>query len=125
MDIYPSLTYRDVEAALDQLEAAFGFERVVYERGEDGRIELAAVTHGEGLVPIQLDNPAALHGTHIGHGWIYVVVEDPDAHCARARAAGVRILNEPHDAGDDLRGYSAADLDGNVWTFGTTQISRT
>ena len=97
----------------------------MYERGEDGRIELAAVTHGEGLVPIQLDNPAALHGTHIGHGWIYVVVEDPDAHCARARAAGVRILNEPHDAGDDLRGYSAADLDGNVWTFGTTQISRT
>jgi uncharacterized glyoxalase superfamily protein PhnB len=124
MDIYPSLTYRDVEAALDQLEAAFGFARVVYERGEDGRIELAAVTHGQGLVPIQPDNPEALHGTHIGHGWIYVVVDDPDAHCTRARAAGVTILTEPHDAGD-LRGYSAQDLDGNVWTFGTTQISAT
>jgi uncharacterized glyoxalase superfamily protein PhnB len=75
-------------------------------------------------VPIQPDNPSELHGTHLGRGWIYVVVEDPDAHCARARAAGAQILTEPHDAGD-LRGYTAADLDGNVWTFGTTQISRT
>ena len=124
MDIYPCLTYRDVEAALDQLEAAFGLASVVYERGEDGRVELAAVTHGQGLVTIQSDDPTALHGTHIGHGWIYVVVDDPDAHCARARAAGVTILSEPHDAGD-LRGYTARDLDGNVWTFGTAQISAT
>jgi uncharacterized glyoxalase superfamily protein PhnB len=124
VDIYPILTYRDVEAALDQLEAAFGFERVVYQRDDDGRVALAAVTHGEGLVPIQPDDPEHLHGSHIGQAWTYVVVPDADAHCERARAAGATILSEPHDAGDGLRGYTAADLDGNVWTFGTTQLAR-
>jgi uncharacterized glyoxalase superfamily protein PhnB len=29
VDVYPSLTYRDVEAALGYLEAALGFEPVI------------------------------------------------------------------------------------------------
>jgi len=49
-----------------------------------------------------------------------VAVEDPDAHCERAKAAVAEILNEPHDAlGGTQRAYSARDLEGNLWSFGS------
>jgi uncharacterized glyoxalase superfamily protein PhnB len=41
---------------------------------------------------------------------------------ARVRGAGAEILNEPHDAMNGAqRGYSARDLEGNLWTFGTAR----
>ena len=37
MDVYPSLTYRDVEAALAWLEAVFGLEPLIFdEEGAEG-----------------------------------------------------------------------------------------
>jgi hypothetical protein len=64
--------------------------------------------------------PEDLHGSHTGLAWVYVAVDDPDAHYERAKAAGVDVLNEPHDAlGGTQRGYSARDLEGNLWSFGT------
>jgi uncharacterized glyoxalase superfamily protein PhnB len=51
---------------------------------------------------------------------VSVALDDPDAHCARAKAAGVEVLGEPHDAmGGTMRGYSARDLEGNLWSFGS------
>ena len=32
-----------------------------------------------------------LHGEHAGTGWIYVAVDDPDAHYYRAKAAGAEV----------------------------------
>jgi len=54
-------------------------------------------------------------------GGIYVVIEDPDEHCARARKAGAEIVRELHDTDYGSRDYSARDLEGNVWHFGTYQ----
>src|SRR6266705_3180987 len=87
MDVYPSLTYRDLEAALEFLEQAFGLEPEVLGADEQGAIRHAAVRHGEGLVLLQPDLPDQLHGTHLGQGWVYVAVTDPDGHFERARAA--------------------------------------
>ncbi|MCM0675632.1 glyoxalase [Micromonospora phytophila] len=50
---------------------------------------------------------------------VYVAVEDVDAHCARARAAGAEIVREPLDTDYGSRDYTARDLAGNVWSFGT------
>ena len=122
MDIYPSLTYRDIEAALDQLETAFGLERVIMDAGDGGRIRAAAVRHRGGMVMVQPELPGELHGAHAGQGWVYVVVDDADAHHARARQAGAEVLGEPHDAfGGRQRGYSARDREGNLWSFGTSR----
>ena len=49
-------------------------------------------------------------------------VDDVDAHCARARAAGATILNEPKttDYGDDYwadRSYEVIDAEGHRWWF--------
>jgi uncharacterized glyoxalase superfamily protein PhnB len=125
MDVYPSLTYRDLEAALEFLEKAFGLEPEVLGTDEQGAVRHAAVRHGEGLVLLQPDLPDQLHGTHLGQGWVYVAVTDPDGHFERARAAGATMLGEPHDALDgQMRGYSARDLEGNLWSFGTNRPGR-
>jgi uncharacterized glyoxalase superfamily protein PhnB len=120
MAVYPSLTYRDVEAALEFLEQAFGFELEDVGRDPHGAIRHAALRYGEGVVLLQPDLPDELHGSHLGQGWVYVEVADPDAHFKRARAAGAEVLGEPHDAmGGTVRGYSARDLEGNLWSFGS------
>jgi uncharacterized glyoxalase superfamily protein PhnB len=51
-----------------------------------------------------------------------VYVDDVDAHCARARAAGAKIDHEPslHDYGEDYwadRSYGAHDLEQHQWWF--------
>jgi uncharacterized glyoxalase superfamily protein PhnB len=120
MDVYPALTYRDVEAALAFLSGAFGMTISDVDRDESGAIRAATAVSGSGGVLVQPDLPEELHGTHIGRGWVYVAVADPDAHFERARAAGAQTLGDPHDAFDGaMRGYSARDLEGNLWSFGT------
>jgi uncharacterized glyoxalase superfamily protein PhnB len=49
----------------------------------------------------------------------FVEVDDVDAHYRRARAAGARILREPEEPGIGFRVYSAEDLEGHRWMFGT------
>ena len=56
-----------------------------------------------------------------GPAWIYVVVDDPDAHHARAVAAGAEIVMPPTDQEYGSRDYIALDPEGNVWSFGTYQ----
>ena len=46
-----------------------------------------------------------------------VIVDDVDAHYARAVAAGAEILAEPTDMEYGEREYTALDLDGHRWTF--------
>lgn len=50
---------------------------------------------------------------------IYIIVKDVDAHCAKAKAAGAEILLAPKDQDYGGRDYSARDLEGHVWSFGT------
>jgi len=74
-----------------------------------------------------------MFGQHSDHGWlggtapdplaspvgIYVAIDDPDAHHDRARAAGAQIVRELADQDYGSREYSARDLEGNLWSFGT------
>jgi uncharacterized glyoxalase superfamily protein PhnB len=124
MDVYPSLTYRDLEMALHFLEEAFGFAPEDLGTDEHGVLRYAAVRYGEGLVLLQPDLPDELHGTHVGQGWVYVAVTHPDAHFERSRAAGAEVLGEPHEAMGGMRGYSARDPEGNLWSFGTDRPGR-
>lgn len=55
----------------------------------------------------------------IGQGSLYVVTDDPDAVLARVEAAGARIAVPMHESDYGSRGFSVADAEGNLWTFGT------
>jgi uncharacterized glyoxalase superfamily protein PhnB len=110
--IIPSLTYNDMPLAMAELHDVYGFE-IVWQGDETAEIRW----HG-GVAVAQLDQPDLLHGTHVGHGWTYVHVEDPDEHYARALTNGASVTGEPHSTPDGLqRGYSAHDREGNLWTF--------
>src|SRR5262245_30186652 len=50
---------------------------------------------------------------------IYVVVDEIDAHTARAKSAGAEIVIDIKTQDDGGRDYTARDLEGHVWTFAT------
>jgi uncharacterized glyoxalase superfamily protein PhnB len=116
--IFPSLRYRDAGRAIEFICEAFGFEgHHVYEN-PDGTIAHAELVYGDGAVMLGTDRDDS-YGSHVGHGWMYVVVEDADAHCAQAKAAGAEIVRELDDQSYGSRDYSARDFEGNLWSFGT------
>ena len=57
--------------------------------------------------------------TPTGSGNVYVVTRDPDAAYARAMALGAKVVREMEDTDYGSRGFSIADPEGNVWSFGT------
>jgi uncharacterized glyoxalase superfamily protein PhnB len=123
-NIFPALRYRDAEAALTFLKAAFGAEEKSVHRGEAGIVHHAELRLGHGLVMLgqySVDGflggepPRPLSSTVS----IYVVVRDPDRHCETARAAGASVVRELENTDYGSREYSARDLEGNLWSFGT------
>lgn len=124
MNLIPCLRYADAAAAIDWLEKAFGFERKAVYPGEDGTVAHAELVFGGGMVMLGSDKLDAFDfGSPLRVGTntatIYVVVDDPDAHCARAKAAGAEIVAELKDQDYGSRDYAARDPEGHVWSFGT------
>ncbi|MEX2246285.1 MAG: VOC family protein [Dehalococcoidia bacterium] len=122
--VYPTLTYRDAAAAIDWLVTAFGFEKLMAVPGEGGGIVHAELRYGDGVMMLGSVRDDA-YGRLASPGGVapvqslYVVVDDPDAHYQRAKAAGARIVLDLKDADYGSRGYTALDIEGNVWSFGT------
>jgi uncharacterized glyoxalase superfamily protein PhnB len=117
--------YKDPRAALDWLEKALGFERSMLIADEDGNLVHAEMRFGDGYIMVGSEwadfvaSPASVGDKNTQS--IYVHLEDGlDAHCARARAAGAVILQEPTDQFYGDRTYRIRDLEGHVWTFGQT-----
>jgi uncharacterized glyoxalase superfamily protein PhnB len=124
-DVIPTMRYQDASAAIDWLERAFGFERHAVHQGEGGRIEHAELRFGSGMIMLgsareseewPSRTPGELGGAT---GGTYVIVEDPDAHYRRAKDAGAEIVMELTDQDYGSRDYSARDLEGYLWSFGT------
>jgi uncharacterized glyoxalase superfamily protein PhnB len=110
--VIPVLGYPDVPAAARWLCDAFGFaERL---RIADHRVQLTYA--GGAMVVAQAESA---EGERSGHSML-VRVEDADAHCARAEAAGARITQRPTDHAYGERQYSAVDPGGHRWTFSQT-----
>jgi uncharacterized glyoxalase superfamily protein PhnB len=126
-----SVFYQNASAAIDWLCDAFGFEVRLKVEGDGGRIEHSELAYGEAVVMVAqesplsektwkqtLRSPLSLNGAATQS--IMVYVDDADAHCARARSHGARIVDEPstHDYGDDYwsdRSYGALDPEGHLW----------
>jgi len=124
--VIPALQYRDAHAAIEFLCRAFGFERNAVYEGEGGSIAHAQLKFGNGMVMLGsvqdseygklLVRPRDVGGVTMS---VYIVVEDADAHFARAKAAGAEITREPVTQDYGGRDYTCKDPEGNVWTFGT------
>lgn len=123
--IFPYFSYRDASAALKWLAEAFGFAKTAEVRGADGKIIHAEMRFGTGAIMLgtasepHVTNP---RDTAPGSG-IYVYVSDVDAHYARSKAAGARIVYPPEDTDFGTRRYRVLDLEGYEWSFGTYRPS--
>jgi uncharacterized glyoxalase superfamily protein PhnB len=119
--IYTTFRCRDAAAQIDFLERALGFERGMVVEGPDGAIHHAELRFGGEWIMLGSDSQGddgriAFEG---GPVWTYIVVDDPDPHFERARAAGAEIVQELKDEEFGSRGYTARDPEGNLWTIGT------
>jgi PhnB protein len=116
--ITPYLLYEDVDAALSFLSKTFGFKEVLRYTGEEGYVNHAEMSLGDGKIYLgdpgeQYRNPKDVGETVD----IYVLVEDVDAHFERAKAAGAEIREEPTDQEYGERRYAARDPEGHMWFF--------
>jgi uncharacterized glyoxalase superfamily protein PhnB len=128
----PVVFYRDPLAALNWLEAAFGFETSLLVTDNAGRVGHAEMSFGEGRIgvgeewgaseligPAKMRSPASLDGQ--GTQFIRIqLASGIDAHCAKAEAAGARITQRPADQFYGSRVYRALDPEGHVWNFDQT-----
>lgn len=123
--------YVEGAAAIEWLCRAFGFEVRLKIEGEGGRIDHSELTFGEALLMVgstdgggrpkqHVKSPRQLGGANTQ--CIMIFVDDADAHCEVARAAGATIVSEPKttDHGPDYwadRTYEVEDLEGHHWWF--------
>ncbi len=130
--VAPMLAYADAAKALEWLPTAFACEvrnKYVMDDGRIGHAELHFPGNGvvmlaeqpppyEGPNQLAQNYPPAAQWYDIPYivNGVWVQVDDVDAHCARARAAGAHILSEPVDEGHG-KSYRVADLEGQRWMF--------
>lgn len=120
--VWPSLRAADARALIRFLCDAFGFEETVV-HGEGDVVHHAELAWPEGggimLGSVREDDAADRRPLRPGGFAAYAVTADPDALCARARAAGAEITTEPHTTEYGSRDFAARDPEGNHWSFGT------
>jgi uncharacterized glyoxalase superfamily protein PhnB len=123
--------YQNANAAIEWLCKAFDFELRLKVDGEGGRVEHSELTYGDAVImvgdeTVQVEklrafaSPKSLGGKTTQSVMFYV--DDVDAHCAHARAAGAEITYEPtvSDHGEDYwsdKSYQARDPEGHLWWF--------
>ncbi len=128
--ISSAVFYADAAAAIDWLVNAFGFQVQVRVENERGQIVHSQLVLDGGLIMVgqaglnpdrpYCKPPNAIDGANTQSLCVYV--DDADAHCEHARAAGAVIVSEPTttDYGEDYwadRGYQARDPEGHHWWF--------
>jgi uncharacterized glyoxalase superfamily protein PhnB len=120
MTITPYLLYEDVDAAMQFLTQAFGFEEALRFADPDGTVRHAEMRLGDDVIYLgdpgdEYRNPGKLGGPTVLVG--VSDLDDIDTLCERARAAGAEITQEPADQAYGERRFGAADPAGHHWHF--------
>lgn len=126
-NVIPCLNYRDATAAVEWLFANFGFEKHNVYTNEDGAVEHAELSFGNGIIMCgpKRDTPygqLVKQPDEIGGcetQTVYLVVSDADAIYEKAKAGGAEIVLGIKDEDYGGRGFTCRDLEGHIWNFGT------
>lgn len=116
--LLPHLTYQDVAGALDWLSKAFGFTEH-YRYGEYSCPDGAQMYLGDAWIMLGRTREGRNSPAQLGQETqsLTVFVEDVDAHFARAKAAGARIVEDINETIYGERQYGVEDLEGHRWLF--------
>lgn len=125
--VIPAMRYHDAPKAIEWLCNAFGFEKHLVVPGPDNTITHAQLAFGNGMIMLGsakdteygklVTHPSETGGLETQT--VYVIVADVDAHYAKAKAAGAKIVIDIKDEDYGGRDYTCRDLEGHVWTFGS------
>jgi uncharacterized glyoxalase superfamily protein PhnB len=131
-NLMPLMRYRDLATAMTWLEQAFEFEKQIAVSDSDGDVIYGQMSYRGGLMMMgavrdtDLDKlmrqPDEVGGVETQS--CYLVVDDADAHYARAQEAGADIVLDIKSDGLGRRGYSCRDPEGHIWNFGTYNPGR-
>jgi uncharacterized glyoxalase superfamily protein PhnB len=114
--VLPHIVYQNLARAIAWLTEKFGFTEH-YRYGEP--LSGAQVHLGDAWIMLKAARAGHLTPTELGYRTqtLTVFVDDVDAHYARAKAAGAKIIEELHETIYGERQYGAMDLDGHHWLF--------
>jgi uncharacterized glyoxalase superfamily protein PhnB len=115
--VVPELRYSDVVSAARWLERELGFEKTFEVPGEDAAPVHLEMSDGRGhifLSPLSVSGPFADITQFLN-----LVVDDPDAHHARAKAAGANVIVAPRDTPFGARFYAVRDPEQMLWWIST------
>jgi uncharacterized glyoxalase superfamily protein PhnB len=128
-----ALYCENAREAIAWYQRAFGFTVQIVVDGPDGGVAHSELRYGEAIVMVADGSadrdarfgvngrsPRALGGANTQSLMLYV--DDVDAHCAQARAAGARVTYELADSDHGPaywcdRTYACVDPDGHLWWF--------
>jgi uncharacterized glyoxalase superfamily protein PhnB len=114
------IAYQDIGSAAEWLEKAFGFKTMMTAKVGD-QVVHAEMSFGNGTFHLgseweNIKCPNSIGGANTQT--ITVELEHGiEEHCAHARAAGGKIIQEPQDQFHGERTYRVVDPQGHVWTF--------
>ncbi|GAB3820085.1 VOC family protein [Kribbella italica] len=123
--VWPTLIYRDGQAALKFLTEGLGFTLVAsYPGVAEGSIAHAELLwpHGGGVMVSSVDRNAEPNefDRFVGQAQgSYLVHDDPDSLYPQVIAAGAKVLREMREEDYGSRGFAVTDPEGNVWSVGT------
>lgn len=126
--ISSSLYYDNGSAAIDWLCRAFGFEVRLKVEADDGSITHSELVLGGGVIMVSEPKPDKMPYSRTPRQAggntqnIMVYIDDVEAHCRRAEAAGAKITTPPttSDYGEEYwsdRSYGCEDIGGHNWWF--------
>jgi uncharacterized glyoxalase superfamily protein PhnB len=114
--VLPHVVYQDLEKAIAWLGKAFSFsEHYRYGHPTSG----AQMTLGNAWIMVNRAQPGCRSPKELGYGTqsLTLFIDDIDTHFQRAKSAGARILEDPHETEYGEYQYAAEDLDGHRWLF--------
>ena len=121
--MHPIVGYRALGASIAWLCRVFGFEPLEVAQTEDGSYAHVELRLGDGVIvpATKRDdvNPENPWGGPIGMQGLYVALDGIEDHYGRAVAEGAEIVRPLAETDWGSREYTARDLEGNLWAFGT------
>src|SRR5262249_55515922 len=108
---------------IDWLVRVFGFAPLAVYKNEDGTFAHVELRLGQGVImPTSFDeggDPNNPWSQPLATQGLYVALDGIDDHYARAVAEGAEIPRPLADTDYGSREYTAKDVEGNLWSFGT------
>jgi uncharacterized glyoxalase superfamily protein PhnB len=114
--VLPHVAYQDLDTAIVWLTSVFGFEEH-YRYGDP--VSGAQMRFGNASIQLFRTRPGYSSPAQLGSGTqsLTLFVEDVEAHFARSKSAGAKIVEDLHETEYGELQYGAVDLEGHHWLF--------